>query len=138
VTVHTPAAPTARPRLRAEHVVAAVVVALAVLGVSAVVPDSPPRGMPVATTCAWHGSRLATSGSVLNTGLSSGQFRITARVGIAGRAHALRRVAFADLSAFSAGRWSASYTYARKGLVGDAITSCVAHVRTIPPPTGED
>jgi len=44
-----------------------------------------------------------------------------------------------DLSAFSAHRWTAlPYRYARKGLVGNAIVSCVARVRTIPPPSGED
>jgi hypothetical protein len=50
----------------------------------------------------------------------------------------LRR-ATKDLSAFSAHRWTAfPYRYARKGLVGNAIVSCVARVRTIPPPSGED
>jgi len=68
-----------------------------------------------------------------------GQFRITTRISIAGRRILCWRRATKDLSAFSAHRWTAlPYRYARKGLVGNAIVSCVARVRTIPPPSGED
>jgi hypothetical protein len=119
--------------------VAAVLVALAILGFSALVPDDLPKGVPVGTTCTWDGSRLVVSGGLVNAGLSSAQFRITARVWIAGRPHALRRWAFAELAAFSSGRWAAPpYRYARKGLVGNAVERCTARARAIPPPSGED
>jgi hypothetical protein len=139
VTAHAPTAPRSRFHLQAEHVVAAVVVTLAVIGFNAAVGGLP-QGKPVATTCAWRGSALVVSGGLVNTGGSSAQFRINARIWIAGRRHAVRRVAFVDsLAALSAARWTAPpYRDARKGLVGSTIRSCVAHVRTIPPPSGDD
>jgi hypothetical protein len=139
VTAHAPAAPRTQPRLRAEHVVAAVVLVLGIVGFSAVVPDGLPRGEAVATSCTWHGSRLVVSGALANTGMSDAQFRIDTRIRIDGRRHAVHRVAFADLSALSTDRWTAPpYRYTRKGLVGNAIVGCAAHVRMIPPPSGED
>jgi hypothetical protein len=141
VTVRAPTAPAERRRwrLEAEHVAVATIVTLLVVGFAFAFGDGLPQGKPVGTTCAWHGSRLVVSGGVINTGMSNAQFQIRAHVRIAGRARPVRLGAFADLSGFSAGRWRAPpYRYARASLVGNAITSCTARVRTIPPPTGED
>jgi hypothetical protein len=129
--------PATRHRFRAEHLTAIVVAALAIFAISAGT-SSLPHATPVGTTCAWHGSTLVISGGVINTGMASGQFRTNVRIAIAGRPHPVYRSAFTDLEAFSAGRFTATYRYARKGLAGHAITSCTARVRTIPPPSGED
>lgn len=139
MTTHAPAAPRRQPRLQAEHVVAAIAATLAIIGFSAAVGSDLPQGRLVKPTCAWRGPGLVVSGAVINTGMSDAQFRIDTRIRVAGRAHAVHRIAFAELGAVSAGRWTTPpYRYARKGLVGNAIVSCVARVRTIPPPTGED
>ncbi|HET7171925.1 MAG TPA: hypothetical protein VFI18_09845 [Gaiellales bacterium] len=141
MSAHAPTAPTTRPRrrLEAEHVVVAATVTLLMTGFALVFGDGLPHGKPVGTTCAWQGRSLVVSGGLINTGMSSAQFQIDARVSIAGRARPVRLWASADLSGFSAGRWHAAvYRYARKGLVGNAIEGCAAHVRTVPPPSGED
>jgi hypothetical protein len=80
------------------------------------------------------------SGAVANLGASDAQFQITSRVRIAGRAGAIQRPTDIDVPAASSRRWTSSYRYARKGLVGRPIAGCAAHVRTIPPPTanGDD
>jgi len=120
-------------------VVVAMLVTVAILGFSAVVPDNPPSAVVAGTTCAWRGSELAVTGTILNTGMSNAQFRITARAWVAGRPHPVRRWAFIDLAALSSGRWTAPpYDYARPGLVGNTIQRCVAHVRAVPPPSGDD
>ena len=137
MSARAPTAPATRSGFRAEHLVAIVAAALVVLAIGAAT-TSLPQGTPVGTTCAWHGSRLVVSGGVINTGMSSGQFRINSRIVIAGRPRPVHGSAFVDLSAFSAGRWSATYGYARKGLVGNDIGACTARVRTVPPPSGED
>ena len=137
MTTQAPTAPATHSRFRAEHLVAIVTAALAIFAVGAAT-SSLPQGTPVRTTCVWHGSRLVVSGGVFNTGMSSGQFQVDARIWIAGRPGAIRRTAVVDLGGFSVGRWNATYHYARKGLVGNAIASCDARVRTIPPPSGED
>jgi hypothetical protein len=96
-------------------VVVAMLVTVAILGFSAVVPDNPPSAVVAGPTCAWRGS------------------------GLAGRPHLVRRWAFVDLAALSSGRWAAPpYDYARPGLVGNTIERCVAHVRAVPPPSGND
>ena len=115
-----------------------VLVSLALLGFAAVVPTAGPKAIPVRTTCTWRGSELVVSGALVNAGMSSAQFRITAHVWIEGRPRPIRRSDIADLSAFSSGAWAASYRYARKGLVGNAVQRCMAHVRAVPPPSGED
>ena len=139
MTTHAPAVPRRQPRLQAEHVVAAIAATLAIIGFSAAVGSDLPQGRLVKTTCAWRGSQLVVTGGLLNPSPGDGQFRITTRISIAGRTHPLLRRATKDLSAFSAHRWTAlPYGYARKGLVGNAIVSCVARVHTIPPPSGED
>jgi hypothetical protein len=129
---------TAQPRFRAGHAVAILVACVALLGISAVLPADVPPGTALNTTCSWKGDRLVMSGAVMNLGMSDGQFRVNSRAHIAGRLRAIHHAAFVDIPAFSARRWTSTYTYARKGLVGSAISGCVAHVRTIPPPTGED
>jgi len=141
VSAHASTAPATRHprRLEAEHVAVAATVTLLLIAFAFVVGDGLPQGKPVGTTCAWHGRSLAVSGGLINTGMSSAQFRIRARVWIAGRARPVRRDAFADLAGFSAGRWTApAFDFARKGLAGNAIEGCVAHVRTVPPPSGDD
>ena len=139
MTAHAPAAPRTEPRLRAEHVVAAVTATLVIAWICTLFGNRLPRAELVGTTCAWHRSQLVVSGGLMNTGLSDGQFEIDARAWIAGRSHPVRRSASADLSGFSAANWSApGYGYMRKGLIGNAIVGCAAHVRTIPPPSGED
>ena len=139
MTAHAPTAGRTRARLEAEHVVIALTVTLLIVAFAFVFGDGLPQGKPVGTTCAWHGRSLVVSGGLINTGMSNAQFRIDARVRIAGRARPVRRTGVADLAGFSAGRWTApTFDYARKRLVGNAIEGCVAHVRTIPPPTGDD
>lgn len=139
MSAHAPPAPAARREFRAEHLIAIVAALLVVFAVGAGT-SSLPQGQPVGTTCAWHGSRLVASGALINTGMSGAEFRIDAHIRIAGRAHPIHSIAFiTSLAGFSAGRWSSSpYGYARKGLIGNAITACTARVRTIPPPSGED
>ena len=82
--------------------------------------------------------QLVASGAVADLGMSDAQFRITSRVRLAGRARAIHRVTVIDVPAVSVRRWTSSYPYARKGLVGRPIDSCVVHVRTVPPPSGDD
>ena len=138
VDTPAPAVPAARRELRAEHLIAIVAVLLVIFAIGAHA-TSLPQGKPVGTTCAWHGPRLVMSGGVINTGMATAQFSVIASVQIAGRrAHPVRRGTTVDLGAFSAGRWTATYTYARKGLLGTAITACTARVSTVPPPSGED
>jgi len=109
-------------------------VTLAILGFTAAMGTALPQGRLVKTTCDWRGPGLVVSGAVINTGMSQAQFRIDTRTRVAGRAHAVHRV-----GAVSAGRFTTPpYRYARKGLVGNAIVRCIARVRTIPPPSGED
>jgi len=78
------------------------------------------------------------SAVVMNEGLSGGQFRISTHAHIAGRARAIRRATVLDVPAFSVRPSLFTYTYAHKRLVGNAISDCAAHVRSIPPPTGDD
>jgi hypothetical protein len=137
VSAHAPTVPATRHRFRAEHLTAIVVAALAIFAISAGT-SSLPHGTPVGTTCAWHGSRLVVSGGVINTGMSSGQFRTNVRMAIAGRPRPVYRSAFTDLGAFSAGRFTATYRSAHKGIVGNASAACTARVVTIPPPSGQD
>jgi hypothetical protein len=137
VSTHVPAAPAAHERFRAEHLLA-IAAALLIIFTIGAATSSLPQGTPVGTTCAWHGSRLVVSGGLINTGMSSAQFRVNTTIRIAERRHAIFRSAIVDLDAVSADRWSSTYTYTRKGLVGNAITACTARVRTIPPPSGED
>jgi hypothetical protein len=135
-----PAPATTTPRFRAEHAVALIAATFALLGAAAVFPTSLPQGAPLGTSCAWRGSTLVVSGAVADLGMSDGQFRITSRVRIAGRARPIHHSTEIDVPAASARRWTSSYRYARKGIVGRPIDGCVAHVRTIPPPTanGDD
>ena len=141
MSAHAASAPTTPdPRFRAEHAVAVIAATFALFGAAAVFPTSLPQGAPLGTSCAWHGSTLVVSGAVADLGASDAQFQITSRVRIAGRAGAIQRATDVDVPAASSRRWTSSYRYARKGLVGRPIAGCVAHVRTIPPPTanGDD
>jgi hypothetical protein len=141
MSTHAASAPaTNSPRFRPEHAVALITVIFALLGAAAVLPASLPHGAPLGTTCTWHGSTLVVSGTVADVGMSDAQFRVTSRVRIAGRARPIHRWTTIDVPAGSARRWTSSYRYARKGLVGRPINGCVAHVRTIPPPSanGDD
>ena len=141
MTTHAAPAPAANaPRFRAEHAVALITAIFALLGVAGVLPPSLPQGAPLGTTCTWHGSTLVVSGAVADLGMSDAQFQVTSRVRIAGRGRPIHRSTEIDVPAGAARRWTSSYPYARKGLVGQPIEGCVAHVRTIPPPSpnGDD
>ncbi|MGH3141079.1 MAG: hypothetical protein ACRDQE_15230 [Gaiellales bacterium] len=120
------------------RVVAILAAAVAVLGTAAVLAVDVPPGAALHPTCVWKGNRLLMSAVVMNEGLSDGQFRISSHVYIAGRARAIRRATVVDVPAFSVRPSTFTYTYARKRLVGSPISGCAAHVRAIPPPTGED
>ena len=98
--------------------VAAIVTAcVAVLGTAAVFVTDVPPGAALHPTCAWKGDRLVMSAVVMNEG---------------------RRATVVDIPAFSVRPSTFTYTYAHKRLVGNAISGCAAHVRSIPPPTGDD
>lgn len=118
--------------------IVALAAAVAVLGTAAAFTTDVPPGAALHPTCVWRGDRLVMSAVVMNEGLSDGQFRIATRVHIAGRARAIRRATVVDIPAFSARTSTFTYTYARKRLVGSPISGCAAHVRAIPPPTGDD
>ena len=120
------------------RVVAIVTACVAVLGTAAVFVTDVPPGAALHPTCVWKGDRLVMSAVVMNEGLSGGQFRISTQAHIAGRARAIRRATVVDIPAFSVRPSLFTYTYAHKRLVGNAISDCAAHVRSIPPATGGD
>jgi len=120
------------------RVVAIVTACVAVLGTAAVFVTDVPPGAALHPTCVWKGDRLVMSAVVMNEGLSGGQFRISTHAHIAGRARAIRRATVLDVPAFSVRPSLFTYTYAHKRLVGNAISDCAAHVRSIPPATGDD
>ena len=118
--------------------VAIVTACVAVLGTAAVFVTDVPPGAALHPTCVWKGDRLVMSAVVMNEGLSGGQFRISTHAHIAGRARTIRRATVVDIPAFSVRPSTFTYAYAHKRLVGNAISDCTAHVRSIPPPTGDD
>ena len=122
----------------AHRVVAIVTAGVAVLGTAAVfVTDVPPGAASIRPACG-RGTGSVMSAVVINEGLSDGQFRVGTHAHIAGRARAIRRATVVDIPAFSVRPSTFTYTYAHKRLVGNAISGCAAHVRSIPPQTGDD